>query len=379
MRVFTYYHNEQKTLYNVLLIFDNNKMALVFHGTDRVIEYNNLNIEETPFGTRILYGIGSSLPWKDKKGVIMEKWKETNVDFISLDVESATTDHMICQLGICVVANKEIVERKTWFIQPPANKYDWKCMKVHNITAEMTQNAPTFDQAWQEIKEYLSDTTLVAHNAANYDEVALRKNLAYYHIDDSNINTFVDTISIWGKRIALDELCAGYEWPVDGHHNALWDAEMCAKIYLEYLAGNKPNWQLVDERHMSKDTKPIKSSHEDIAKKKIKGDVLFQDLSNAKADNNPFYDRKVVITGEFELERNRIAEILKNMGADVNTSISKKTHYVLVGTAPGPSKMTKITQLKEEGYDIRLLSESDFNRIVNGIDTEDLSEYIVNR
>lgn len=377
MRIFTYYHNEQKTIYDVLTILENNKMVLFFHGTDRVIEYNEINIDETPYGTRILYGTGSSLPWKYKNGEIMEKWMETNVDFITLDVESASTDHMICQLGICIVANKKIVGRKCWLIQPPANKYDWQCVKVHNITPEMTQNAPTFDHAWQEIKEYLTGSTLVAHNAANFDEVALRKNLAYYHIDDSKINTFVDTISIWGKRIALDELCAGYEWPVDGHHDALWDAEMCAKIYLEYLAGNQPNWHLVDERHLLKASKSSIARNDSLEKKKINSDVLVQDLSNAKADNNPFYDRKVVITGEFTLERNKIAQILKEFGADVNTSISKKTNYVLVGTAPGPSKMAKIVQLKEQGYDIRLLSENDFYRIVNGIDTEDLSDYII--
>lgn len=57
--------------------------------------------------------------------------------------------------------------------------------------------------------------------------------------------------------------------------------------------------------------------------------------------------------------------------------MSKKTNYVLVGSAPGPSKMTKIAQLKEQGYDIRILTEDDFNRIVNGMETEDLSEFMI--
>ena len=382
MRVFTYYHNEQKTIYDVLILFDQNRLTMFFHSTDRVIEHNKVNLEGTQYGTRIVYGNGSSLPWKDKNGVLHGSWVENKIDFIALDVESASTDHMICQLGICIVADKKVVGSKSWLIQPPTNKYDWQCVKVHNITAEMTQDSPTFDNVWPEIKEYLTDTSIVAHNAANFDEVALRKNLAYYHIDDSKVNTFIDTINIWGKRIALDELCAGYEWPIDGHHDALWDAEMCAKIYLEYLSGNQPNWQLVDERHIAKRETSSKSSYtniESIERKKINSDVLVQDLSNAKPDNNPFYDRKVVISGDFALERNKIVEILKHLGADVNTSISKKTHYVLVGTAPGPSKMTKITQLKDQGYDIRILTEDDFNRIINGIDIEDLSEYIMGK
>ena len=183
MRVFTYYHDEQKTIFDVLILFNQNRLTMFFHGTDRVIEYSEVNLEQTQYGTIIVYGNGSSLPWKDKNGVLLNSWVENKLDFIALDVESACTDHMICQLGICIVADKKIVGSKSWLIQPPTNKYDRQCVKVHHITAEMTQNSPTFDYVWPEIKEYLTDTSIVAHNAANFDEVALRKNLAYYHID----------------------------------------------------------------------------------------------------------------------------------------------------------------------------------------------------
>ena len=70
MRVFTYYHNEQKTIYDVLILFDQNRLTMFFHSTDRVIEHNKVNLEGTQYGTRIVYGNGSSLPWKDKNGVL---------------------------------------------------------------------------------------------------------------------------------------------------------------------------------------------------------------------------------------------------------------------------------------------------------------------
>ena len=380
MKIYIYYHNENKTIYDVLTVLENNKMLLSFHGIDRVIEYKDINLEETKFGIRLLYGKNSSLPWKNVDGKINEKWMEMHLDFISLDVETATIDQMICQIGLCIVADKQIIEKKCWLIQPPENKYDWQCVKVHKISVEMTKDLPSFEQVWDEISGYLIGSQIVAHNAANFDEIAIRKNLDYYHIDDSRIKPFIDTISLWGHRIALDELCVGFGWSIEGHHDAQWDAEMCARVYLEYLAGNQPNWQLVEECHVSKGEKTTKSSYiniKDISKKKISGEVLVKDFSNAKPENNPFYDRKIVITGEFAIERKEMAEMLQKYGADVNTSVSKKTNYVLVGSAPGPSKMTKIAQLKEQGYDIRILTEDDFNRIVNGMETEDLSEFMI--
>lgn len=50
-----------------------------------------------------------------------------------------------------------------------------------------------------------------------------------------------------------------------------------------------------------------KPKYERLAARMLKGDILRKDLSQADP-NNPFYDRKVVITGEFSLERKEIAK-----------------------------------------------------------------------
>lgn len=376
MRLYIYYHNEQHSIYDVLVDLSNDKCVLFFHGVDRMIEYDDIKIEKSRYGTYLLFGNGGSILWKEVHGSIYGKWKEINLDFISLDVETATTDQMICQIGISIIAEKKIVGSKSWLVKPPSNKYDRQCVKVHHITEETTRNSPTFSQVWQELSDYLIGNPVVAHNATNFDEVAIRKNLAFYRISDLGLNPFIDTVNLWGKRVALDDLCAGFGWPVDGHHDAKWDAEACAKIYLEYLAGSQPNWDLVEKHHLIKEKESNKYDLDVVDKKRIGGDVLVNDLSNASFHNNPFYDRKVVITGDFLLDRKEMAQILKDFGADVNTSISKLTNYVLIGSAPGPSKMSKLAHLKEQGYDIRVLHESDFNRIINGIKTENLEEYM---
>lgn len=196
MKLYIYYHNDQHTIYDVLIVLRKDKYVLFYHGTDRIIEYNDIKFEKTNYGTRIVYGNGGSILWKEVHGTIFSKWKEICIDFISLDIETATTDQMICQVGISIVADKKIIGSKSWLIQPPTNKYDWQCVKVHNLTSEKTIDSPTFCQAWEDMADYLNDIPIIAHNAANFDEIALRKNLELYHIDDSRVKSFTDTISL---------------------------------------------------------------------------------------------------------------------------------------------------------------------------------------
>lgn len=97
----------------------------------------------------------------------------------------------------------------------------------------------------------------------------------------------------------------------------------------------------------------------------LKGDVLIKDLSHADP-SNPLYNRKVVITGAFAIERTELAQLLKTMGADVNCSISRKTDYVLIGTEPGPFKMKKLDELAADGYNIGKLFQEDLDEIMKG-------------
>ena len=95
------------------------------------------------------------------------------------------------------------------------------------------------------------------------------------------------------------------------------------------------------------------------------GDVLRKDLSCADP-NNPFYDRKVVITGIFTIERQELAMILKGMGADIDTTVSSKTNYMLIGEEPGPSKLRKFDELISSGKDVRKIYQEDLNLILAG-------------
>ena len=261
---------------------------------------------------------------------------------------------MACQIGIVVVENGIITEKLSKLIQPPHNQYDSNTIEVHHITPDLTKDAPTFDVVWEEIKEYLTNKTIVAHNAS-FDEDVLYKNLNFYGIMPMGIQHFICTCDMY-NRTSLHDLCLAFKMPIDKHHDALFDAECCAQFYLNYLNGVKPDCSFCSEK---------KKKRGIMSDKRLSREVLTQDLSAADP-NNPMYDRKVVITGDFVQERREIASILKEMGADVNTALSKKTNFVFIGDNPGPSKMEQLNKLILNGYNIRKLYQADLDAIISG-------------
>lgn len=275
-------------------------------------------------------------------------------DFIAVDFETATNNRMACQIGIVVVKNGLIVKRIIKLIQPPHNKYDDATIRVHHITPDTTKDAPTFDKVWYEIEPYFIGNTIVAHNA-QFDEDVLYKNLSYYGILPLGINPFKCTCNIF-HRIGLHDLCIAFGMPFEGHHNALFDAECCAQFYLNHLNGIYPDLSLI---------KQSRKKFSKYAENTLSGDILKKDLSNADP-NNPFYDKKVVITGNFTQPRKELSSKLKLMGADINTCVSKKTIFILIGDDPGPKKLEDVDKLLHNGFNIKKLYQSDIDAIFNG-------------
>lgn len=278
--------------------------------------------------------------------------KPEEQNFCAVDFETATNSRMACQVGITIVERGEIKDTIVRLIQPPSNHYDANTICVHHITPEMTADAPTFDVLWDEISKYFAGRIVVAHNAS-FDEDVLRKNLDYYNIMPMGIMPFFCTYRIYGYSLA--DLCEGFSICCDCHHDAGFDSRCCAQFFLNFLNGVKPN--------LPEKTSKKRDSHS--GHKALHGDILVKDLSEADPDN-PFYDRKVVITGTFRIDRRELAKTLKRMGADLNTSISKHTNFVVIGEEPGPAKMQKIDKLIHDGYGIKKIYADDLERILQG-------------
>lgn len=78
---------------------------------------------------------------------------------------------------------------------------------------------------------------------------------------------------------------------------------------------------------------------------KLKLIGLETELELVEVEDNEFKDKKICITGSFELERSKIKTLIESKGASVTNSISKKTDFLLCGDAPG-SKKEKAEALK---------------------------------
>lgn len=286
------------------------------------------------------------------------------LDFIAIDFETSTKKQQYpCQIGIAVVRDGIIEECISRYIQPPQNIYDETCISVHHITPEMTKDEPEFPEVWEDIKQYFENSVIVAHNA-QFDIAVFEKTLDYYQIKYPSILGYTCTCQLF-NRLSLEKACKLYDIELSNHHDGASDAKASAQLYINWVKDIEPLHTI----SVTPKNKPVKIEEKPLFDEEsmkghspIKGDLLKKDLSQAIPDN-PFYDKKIVITGVFSRDRREIALQIKQMGGDINTTISKNTNYVIIGKDPGPVKIEKTDNLIRDGYNIKKLYEDDIDII----------------
>jgi DNA polymerase III subunit epsilon len=271
-----------------------------------------------------------------------------NLTFNAFDTETATSHSAsICQIGFVVVRKGQITSEKSYLIQPPGNEYDARHSCIHGIDSLRTKDKPLFPQVWKNIKDEFISSLLVAHNVS-FDINILNSSLAYYNLPRPQFNCDC-TFQLSGLK--LKSLAESLGIVMTKHHDALSDAKACAQAYLFLKQGLKPNQSLINEHENSN---PF-AGHE-----KLTGNILKPDL-NVENIFNPFYSKKVVFTGILQtMTRDEAAKRVKDLGADIDTGVNKRTDFVIVGQGAGPSKLKKIEDLNSSGFKIRIITEDDF-------------------
>lgn len=162
------------------------------------------------------------------------------MDFIALDFETATPQRdSPCEIGITVVRDRRIVETRSWLIKPlyypNFNSFN---IAVHGIRAADVWDKPDFAELWPELKPYLENQLLIAHNAS-FDMSVLRKTLATYGIPLPEARytcSLKFSKNIWKgmHKYDLKTLCNMHR--IDFlHHRAASDADACARLSLKAL------------------------------------------------------------------------------------------------------------------------------------------------
>jgi len=277
-------------------------------------------------------------------------------DFVALDVETAQGSRCsICQIGLAIIENNKIIRTYSLFVKPPENKYAPINTKIHGISPEMTINEPTFPQVWKIVYPLINDILIIAHNAS-FDIDCLKKTLTFYNLPIPNFQ--VDcTMKRGGSNLA--NLCEAYEIELQNHHDAETDAVACAQIYLKMIENIKPDFSKVTK-------KPKVNYFQDNYEgyERLQGNVLKPDFDNCDK-SSPFFKKKVVFTGVLNsISRQEAAKRVKKLGADIDTSISKRTNIVITGKNPGPAKMKKISKFNNEGSDIEIINEDEFFNLI---------------
>ena len=165
----------------------------------------------------------------------------------ALDIETVSNQgedyfknrHWNDLITIAIVNVDNHNEKYYWSVRPPEEYYEstgW--WSGHGLSWDTQKDKPTLDLIWQDIYEILDSHTVVAHNAFGFDRDALIISARHYNLQMPNlrwIDTKYEAIKTWHlnrSTSSLEALCTKYtEYDKAGHHNALADTLMLAKLY----------------------------------------------------------------------------------------------------------------------------------------------------
>lgn len=151
---------------------------------------------------------------------------------MAIDFETASRrSHSACAVGLVRVENQEITQRFYALIRPPEQQFEFT--HIHGIHWHDVENQPTFERVWPRMAEKLEGADFLAAHNASFDRRVLESCCDYYGIESPS-TPFVCTVKLARKTwnlypTKLNNVCDFLGVELD-HHQALSDAEACAKI-----------------------------------------------------------------------------------------------------------------------------------------------------
>ena len=122
--------------------------------------------------------------------------------FTAIDFETALGYRWsICQVGLVRVENGITTDEVNLLVQPPNNYYWDRFIDIHGITPEHTANAPTFAGIWHQIKPFIENQLVVAHNGFGFDFPVLKQTLEHYSVPVPEYNKQC-TYKLFGRNLA---------------------------------------------------------------------------------------------------------------------------------------------------------------------------------
>lgn len=174
-----------------------------------------------------------------------------NIEIV-LDVETTGLDYKkekIIEFAAVKLVNDEVVDEYQVLIDPQQEIHP-SSQKIHGITAEMLEGAPTMEEVMPKILEFMGDYPIVAHNVV-FDYNFL--NRACWELYDRGLNNQrIDSQHLFKEVFpeeyshGLESLMRRFNVEIGVRHRAMADAMGLALAYppLKKLYDEKYAWQI---------------------------------------------------------------------------------------------------------------------------------------
>lgn len=215
-----------------------------------------------------------------------------DLHFCVIDLETTggnlKTDKII-EIGMANVHQNKITATKSYYINPE-KKIPEFIQKLTSITNEDVKDAPKIADVIEEIRDFIGDSIVVAHNIT-FDIPFLnavlkkqKKKPLNNNILCTNVMTKYLIPGIMNSN--LPYLCEVFKIPHERAHHALEDAKATAKLLIYYLKVFKErNIRKVNQLYYPKNKFELDKFHFSI-KENNDWDILLQKVKNIKS---PFY------------------------------------------------------------------------------------------
>lgn len=277
------------------------------------------------------------------------------MDFIAIDVETANADYSsICQLGLVAFSNRRVEDSWETLINP-RDYFDGFNVAIHGIDETTVRGAPEFPDIHSIIQQRMHHSVIVSHTP--FDRVAVTRACEKHGLEPPDCR-WLDSarvvrhawpqysLSGYGLANVADDL--GIEFM---HHDALEDARAAGEILV---------------RAMQQTGLTVEDWLDRIGCHTVSYTALHGDLQAT------LLGEVVVFTGALSIPRREAATLAASAGCEVAASVTKSTTVLVVGDQDigrlaghdKSSKHRRAEELIEKGQPIRILTESDFRRLL---------------
>ena len=169
---------------------------------------------------------------------------------IILDTETTGLDpkkgHRLVEIGAVELINHTPTGVNYQTYINPERDVDLGAQEIHGLTTEFLKQQPTFGDISAEFINFLSDSTLIIHNAP-FDLAFINMELSKLDLAPIPPERVIDTLLLARKKFpgaqaSLDALCRRFS--INNRHRdlhgALVDATLLADVYIELIGGKEP-------------------------------------------------------------------------------------------------------------------------------------------